>query len=56
MFGIDKILKSLKSDKPDVMIGLCHNCFKSGVKLSTTYDILCDNCAPEEDIRPEKVD
>jgi len=45
MFRLKKLLMSLTpTPKPT---GLCHNCFKSGVLLSDTYDILCVDCVPE---------
>jgi len=42
MFGLGK-----KKEKP--ITGLCHNCWKSGVEISDTYDILCVDCVGRHD-------
>jgi NMD protein affecting ribosome stability and mRNA decay len=46
MFGIRKLLGLVKEDNTR---GLCHNCFKSNVKLSNGYNILCEDCYPKGD-------
>lgn len=52
MFGLKNPFRKKKVEFVPVT-GLCHNCFRSGVVISPTYEMLCTDCAPEIDIRPE---
>ena len=53
MFGLKNPIKKAVAVRLVPVTGLCHNCFRSGVEISPTYEMLCVNCAPEIDIRPE---